>query len=136
MTDEHSKSQGAHRERKKTEEEKWFGKDDLQDLAKLGGDLLKKTVASGFDAIKEVKGNLPKEASQLISRGKEELIKTLSQETIKTVISFSIEKFFATARAHQLEFSIRIRKKEDGVEELHAGENHRSVLKKRRRNGT
>jgi len=128
MTDEHNK--------KKIDDEKWFGKDDLQDLAKLGGDLLKKTVASGFDAIKEVKDNLPKEATHFINRGKEELLKTLSQETAKNVISFTIEKFFSTARSHQLEFSVRIRRKEDDKnkeEEIRHGETDKTVVKRRRR---
>ena len=89
-------------------EDRWIQKEDLQGLAKMGGDFLKKTVASGFEALKEAKEALPKEASHLISRGKEEVIKTFSQETTKNIISFSIEKFFSVAKQYKLEFTIRL----------------------------
>ena len=42
------------------ENQKWFDRDDFQDLAKIGGDIFKKTVATGRDVIKEVKDNFPK----------------------------------------------------------------------------
>lgn len=95
------------------EEQKWIAKEDLQDLARIGSDFLKKTVASGFDKFKDVKENFPKEASQLINKGKEELLKGLSQETARNLMGFAIEKFFKHAREHRLEFSIRIRKNEE-----------------------
>lgn len=97
------------------EQQKWFVKEDLQDLAKMGGDFLKKTVVSGIDVIKEVKENFPKEASQLLNKGKEELKKGLSQETAKNLVSFAVEKFFKMACEHRLEFSIRIRKNEEAI---------------------
>ena len=99
------------------EQQKWFAKDDLQDLAKFGGDIFKKTVATGFDVIKEVKDNFPKEATQFIVKGKEELLKGLSQDMARNIVSFGIEKFFAVARQHRLEFSIRIRSNNDNKSE-------------------
>ena len=93
--------------------QKWFDRDDLQDLAKFGGDILKKTVATGMDVIKEVKENFPKEATQFIAKGKEELLKGLSQEMAKNMVSFGIEKFFSVAREHRIEFSIRVRKDDE-----------------------
>lgn len=101
-----------------TEENKWFGKDDLQDLAKLGGEFLKRKMAAGVDVIKEVKEQLPKEASQILHRSKEELLKGITQETAKQLINFAIEKFFKMASEHRLEFSLRIRKNEDRVEKV------------------
>jgi hypothetical protein len=92
------------------EHQKWFDRDDLQDLAKFGGDILKKTMATGMDVIKEVKENFPKEATQFIAKGKEELLKGLSQEMAKNMVSFGIEKFFSIARQHRIEFSIRVRR--------------------------
>ena len=74
---------------------------------------LKKTVVSGLDVFKDVKENFPKEASQLLNKGKEELIKGLSQETARNLVGFAVEKFFKLACAHRLEFSIRIRRNED-----------------------
>jgi hypothetical protein len=103
------------REKKGTEEEnqKWFAKEDLQDLAKIGSDFLKKTVTSGIDVIKDVKENLPKEASNILSRSKEEILKGLSQETVKKLLAFTVEKFFQKACEHRLEFSIGIRRKKN-----------------------
>ena len=86
-------------------------------LGKNGRGFFKKTVASGFDTFKEVKENFPKEASQFINKGKDEILKSLSQESIKNLISFSIEKFFKLAREHRLEFSVRIRRNEEASQE-------------------
>ena len=106
---------GKNKTRNQNEDEnqKWFDRDDFQDLAKIGGDILKKTVATGRDVIKEVKDNFPKEATQLLAKGKEELLKGLSQEMAKNLLSFGIEKFFSVARQHQLEFSIRFKKNDE-----------------------
>ncbi|RDB36555.1 MAG: hypothetical protein DCC88_04565 [Spirobacillus cienkowskii] len=95
------------------ETQKWFDRDDLQDLAKFGGDILKKTVATGMDVIKEVKDNFPKEATQLLSKGKDELLKGISQDVAKNMISFGIEKFFAVARQHRVDLSVRLRKSDE-----------------------
>ncbi|KAB8031889.1 hypothetical protein [Fluviispira multicolorata] len=95
------------------EQQKWFAQGDLQDLAKIGGDILKKTVATGIDVIKEVKDNFPKDATQFIVKGKDEIIKGLTQEMAKSMISFGIEKFFSVARQHKVEFTIRVRKNEN-----------------------
>jgi hypothetical protein len=85
--------------------------EDLSDLAKLGGDILKRTVSNGFEVIKE---GIPKEASQLIARGKEEVLKGLSKEMLNNIISAGIDKVFSTIREHKLEISVRI-KKEDSA---------------------
>ena len=95
------------------EHQKWLDRQNFKDLAKLGGDILKKTVATGRDVIKEVKENFPKEASQLLNKGKEEILKGLSQDVVKNIMSFGIEKFFSVARQHRIEFSIRFRKNEE-----------------------
>ena len=57
------------------ENQKWLDRENFQDLAKIGGDILKKTVATGRDVFKEVKENFPKEATQLLNKGKEEFLK-------------------------------------------------------------
>lgn len=107
-----------HHEEHENEEEqqqKWFVKEDLQDLAKMGGEFLKKKVATGLDVIKDVKEHFPKEASQILNKGKEEILKGLSQETAKTLIGFAVERAFKIASDYRLEFSIRIRRNDDGV---------------------
>ncbi|WP_186645832.1 hypothetical protein [Fluviispira vulneris] len=101
------------------EHQKWFAQGDLQDLAKIGGDILKKTVATGMDVIKEVKDNFPKDATQFIVKGKDEIIKGLTQEMAKSMISFGIEKFFSVARQHKVEFTIRIRRSEHNEKKGH-----------------
>jgi hypothetical protein len=108
-----SQSKNTDKNKKFTDEEqsKWFVRDDLQDLAKFGGDILKKTVATGIDVIKEVKENFPKDANLLITKGKEELLKGLSQDVIKNMISFGLEKLFDVAGKHTIEVSICIKKK-------------------------
>ncbi len=109
------KEQPQEKKSNSDEHQKWFKKEDLQDLAKLGGGFLKKTMASGMDAFKEVKDHLPKDATSLLQKGKEELLKGLSQETAKNIVSFSVEKIFKVASQYSLEFSIRIRRHEDGA---------------------
>ena len=98
---------------KNKEDQKWFDRDDISDLAKFGSEFLKKTVSSGIDAIKEVKENIPKEASHMLHKGKEELLRTLTPEAAHIFIDYTIEKFFAVARNHRLEFSIRLRKQDE-----------------------
>lgn len=68
------------------EHQKWLDRENFQDLAKIGGDIFKKTVATGRDVIKEVKENFPKEASQLLNKGKEEILKGPSQEVVKYIV--------------------------------------------------
>ncbi len=108
------------------EHQKWLDRENFQDLAKIGGDILKKTVATGRDVIKEVKENFPKEASQLLNKGKEEILKGLSQEVVKNILSFGIEKFFSVARQHRIEFSIRFRKNEEEAQK----DEHKKVKKR------
>jgi vacuolar-type H+-ATPase subunit H len=85
--------------------------EDLSDFAKLGGDLLKRTMSSGYDVIKEVKKELPKEASQLISKGKEEVLKGLSKEVMQNVLSQTVDRFFSIVREHKLDVTVSIRLK-------------------------
>ena len=85
--------------------------EDLSDFAKMGGDLLKRTVSSGFDVIKEVKKELPKEASQLINKGKEEVLKGLSKEVMQNVIAQTVDRFFAIVREHKLDVTVSVRLK-------------------------
>ena len=108
------------------EHQKWLDRENFQDLAKIGGDIFKKTVATGRDVNKEVKENFPKEASQLLNKGKEEILKGLSQEVVKNILSFGIEKFFSVARQHRIEFSIRFRKNEEEIQK----EEHKKAKKR------
>jgi hypothetical protein len=101
--DEEHKHQNVH------EHESTRTIDDLSDLAKFGGDLIKRTVSSGFEVIKE---GIPKEASQLIARGKEEVLKGLSKEMLNNIVSAGVDKVFTTIREHKLEISVRIKKDE------------------------
>lgn len=114
---QHLKRKESKKNQKNHEDEhqKWFDRDDLQDLAKFGGDILKKTVATSMDVIKEVKENFPKEATQFITKSKDELLKGLTQEMAKNILSFSIEKFFSIARQHHIEFSVRIKHNDENI---------------------
>ncbi|MBX9703064.1 MAG: hypothetical protein K2X39_02815, partial [Silvanigrellaceae bacterium] len=60
-----------------------FNKEDLQEFAKVGGEILRKTFSSGFDAFKEVKGSFPRETGQIFSKAKEDFIKNLTNEISK-----------------------------------------------------
>ena len=93
-------------------DEKKFGKEDLQDIAKFSGDLLKKTVSSGIDVIMDLKGNIPKEAATFIANRKEELSRGLSKEVVQSVITATVDTFFSVVRQHRIELSISIRKNE------------------------
>ena len=85
--------------------------EDLGDFAKMGGDLLKRTVSSGFDVIKEVKKDLPKEASHLINKGKEEVLKGLSKDVMQNVLAQTVDRFFAIVREHKLDVTVSVRLK-------------------------
>ncbi|NBW81507.1 hypothetical protein EBR21_07105 [bacterium] len=56
------------RDQKQAQDQTWLSREDLQDIAKIGGDLLKRTVSSGIDVLKDVTDTLPKDAQQIISR--------------------------------------------------------------------
>ncbi len=108
-----SQAQDKKEDGKEQSSQKWFNREDLQDLAKFGGDILKKTVVSGIDVLKEAKDTIPKEASQMIQKGKEEVLKNFSQDMAKNLMSYSMDKFFRVASQHSLEFSIRLRRHYD-----------------------
>lgn len=95
------------------DDSKKFGKDELGEIARIGSDILKKTVSSGLDAILDLKGNIPKEAVTFISNRKDELIKGISKEVVQSVINGAVDTFFSVVRQHRLEVSIRIRKNEE-----------------------
>ena len=85
--------------------------EDVQDLAKIGGDLLKRTMSSGFEMIKEVKEGLPKEASHLINKGREEIFKGLSKEVLQNVMASTIDRVFSIVREHKLDVTVSVRLK-------------------------
>lgn len=98
------------RDPKSTNEQTWISREDLQDIAKIGGDLLKRTVTSGLDVIKDVTDTLPKDASQILQKSREEVLKGLSKEFAQNIVTLAVEKVFATVREHKLDISIRVRK--------------------------
>jgi hypothetical protein len=105
-------------------------REDFQDLAKIGGDLLKRTVSSSFDAIKEVTEGLPKEASQFLAKGKDEVMKGLSKEFAQSMVAFAVDKVFSSIRQHKLEVSIRIRRVDDADVPASSGKNSRREEKR------
>lgn len=98
---------------KNTTDQTWLSREDLQDIAKIGGDLLKRTVTSGFDVIKDVTDNLPKDAQQIITKSREEVLKGISREFAQNLVSLAVEKVFTAVREHRLDISIRVRKDSD-----------------------
>jgi len=101
------------RDPKSSNEQVWLSREDLQDIAKIGGDLLKRTVTSGLDVIKDVTDTLPKDASQILQKSREEVLKGLSKEFAQNIVTLAVEKVFATVRDHRLDISIRVRKAAD-----------------------
>ena len=87
--------------------------EDFQDLAKIGGDILKRTVNVGLDVIKEVKDGLPKEASQFISARKDDVLKGVSKEVWPNIVTLAVDRIFDAVRQHKLEISIRFKKIDD-----------------------
>lgn len=98
------------RDSKYNSDQSWLSKEDLQDIAKIGGDLLKRTVTSGIDVIKDVTDNLPKDAQQIISKSREEVLKGISREFAQNLVSLAVDKVFTAVREHRLDISIRVRK--------------------------
>jgi len=104
--------EGTHmpRDPKVSNEQTWLSREDLQDIAKIGGDLLKRTVTSGLDVIKDVTDTLPKDASQILQKSREEVLKGLTKEFAQNIVTLAVEKVFATVRDHRLDVSIQVRK--------------------------
>ncbi len=104
-------NQNRGRDSRRTSEPRKIVKEEFHDIAKLGGEILKKTVATGFGALKEVTDGLPKEATQILSKGKEELLKTLASKDMLTyLLTQAIDRGVDVVRQHRLEISVRIRK--------------------------
>ncbi|MEY2986702.1 MAG: hypothetical protein RJB13_223 [Pseudomonadota bacterium] len=110
------------RDPKSANEQTWLSREDLQDIAKIGGDLLKRTVTSGLDVIKDVTDTLPKDASQILQKSREEVLKGLSKEFAQNIVTLAVEKVFATVRDHRLDISIRVRKATESNSESGASE--------------
>lgn len=98
--------------------QKWFSKNDLQafsnTLSDTGKFFLKKVAEAGTEVAKEMKGSVPKDLSELITFGKKQLVKGITQHALRNIAVFAIEQFFSTARKYKLEFTIGIRKSEEG----------------------
>jgi len=98
------------RNNKSASEPSWISREDLQDIAKLGGDILKRTVSSSIDVFKDVTDTLPKDASQLILKSRDEVIKGFSKEFAQNLVSLAVDKVFSAVRDHRLDISICVRK--------------------------
>ena len=98
-----------------SKDSKWFSKDDMGELAKLGSDVLKKTLLSGLDVLKDVKDNLPKEAAQMITKKKDDILKNVGKDASSNLIEFAVEKLFDVSKNYTLELSLRLKKTEDVV---------------------
>ncbi len=101
------------RDQKQTSDPSWLSREDLQDIAKIGGDLLKRTVTSSLDVLKDVTDTLPKDAQQIISKSREEMLKGISREFAQNLVSLAVERVFSAVREHRLDISIRVRKDSD-----------------------
>jgi hypothetical protein len=108
-----SRKNSQYKKNSSTKDPKWYSKEEIQELANTGKKFLKKTLATGADALKEAKGHLPKDAKEFIAMGKRELLKGITQQALKNIVIFSVEKMFSTARQYRLELSFRIRKNDD-----------------------
>jgi hypothetical protein len=98
------------RDNKSASEPSWISREDLQDIAKIGGDLLKRTVSSSIDVLKDVTDTIPKDASQIISKSRDEVMKGFSKEFAQNLVSLTVDKVFSAVRDHRLDISIRVRK--------------------------
>lgn len=87
---------------------KRLSRDDLHDLAKLGGDLFRKTILSGFEMFRDASKDLPKEATQFITARKEQVLRNMSRDLAQVMINTAFENFFSLVRQHRLDVSIRI----------------------------
>ncbi len=85
-----------------------LSRDDLQDLAKVSSDLVRRTLLSGFDIMRDVGKELPKEATQFLAARREQVMQNLSKDVIQMLINASIDRVFKTVREHKVEVSVRI----------------------------
>jgi hypothetical protein len=105
-----------------------MSRDDLQDLAKVSSDLLRRTLVSGFDIVKEVSKELPKEATHFISARKEQVLQGVSKEFVQGLVNTTIDRLFSTVREHRLEVSFRI-VRDKNKEQQSAQNDHQSQTK-------
>ena len=87
-------------------------REDIQDFAKIGSDIFKKTLGAGLTALKDVKDGLPKEAGQLLSKGRDDFLRGLPKDVLTGLLMQAVDKVFEVVREHKLEISIRIVKTE------------------------
>lgn len=85
-----------------------LSKDDLQDLAKMSSDLVRRTLLSGIDIVRDVGKELPKEATQFLAARREQVLQNVSKDVIQHLINASIDRLFKTVREHRVEVSFRI----------------------------
>jgi hypothetical protein len=83
-------------------------KDDLQDLAKTSSELLRRTLLSGIDIVRDVGKELPKEATQFLAARREQVLQNVSKDVIQHLVNASIDRLFKTVREHKIEMSFRI----------------------------
>ena len=123
---------------KNNPDQTWLSREDLQDIAKIGGDLLKRTVTSSIDVLKDVTDTLPKDAQQIISKSREEVMKGISREFAQNLVSLAVERIFSAVREHRLDISIRVRKDSEKEESepkhrpssSHDNDSHRQHVRK------
>lgn len=85
-----------------------LSRDDLQELARMSSELVRRTILSGVDVFRDVSRELPKEASQFIHARKEQVLQTFSREFTESLINATMDRFFRILREHRVDVSFRL----------------------------
>lgn len=93
-------------------ENKIFSKEDFGEIAKLGGQILKKTVVTGMDVFKEA--GISREATtQFISNRKDDLLRGMPKEVLQSIFNSGVDRAFELLRNHKIELTIKLKKDSD-----------------------
>lgn len=96
-----------------------IGKDELSEIAKIGSNILKKTVTSSFDVFREVAEHLPKDGHSRSGHDKKSHRKKSDVSAklppfdfASSLVSVFVDRLFGVVRDHEFAITVSIRKKE------------------------
>lgn len=84
---------------------------DLSDFARFGQDFFKRTVVTGLETLREISDTLPKDATQLLSKSKDEFVRNFfSREVLEFVTRVAVDRMLARAKDYRLEVSFQLKR--------------------------
>jgi len=93
---------------------KLFDKEDLQEFAKLGQDLFKKTVGSKIESVLDNRDQMSKEILNTISKSKGEILsKLFSKDVLNQITRVAVDRVFEKIGSYRIDVSISLKEKKN-----------------------